>query len=297
MAEKMSAKASPAIILFGEYFNEVGGPIVAFPASEYVEAKVEKKKELEDVEIDNQITKEKYKKSEGKDKLESKIIDEIFALELDVPKKGYKLVISGNVTIKTPGYQSALCVAVAKAVNQLSITDWKADNAFNAAMKASKFFADEEKVHLATAAYESFVQIDDSKDPKPRPFHPGKALFFVLANTEKLVDKHVSPESLKNWVSDVKKIVTKSKNEMKYAGVVELGKLMNQNHTLLAENKLANKDTDQIIKISNYEGALGAKITGYEGKVLILCEGDKQQDKVLASLQGKGFGAVKIKAN
>ena len=239
---------------------------------------------------------EKYKKLEGKDKIESKIIDEIFASELDVPKKGYKLVISGNLTTKTPGYESALCVAVAKAVNQLSITTWKTDDAFNAAMKASKFTKDD-KIHLATAAYDSFVQIDDSMDPKPRPFHPGKALFFVLASTEKLVDKHSSPESLKNWISDIKKIVSKSKNEMKYAGVVELGKLMNQNHSLLAENKLANKDTDQIIKISNYEGALGAKITGYEGKVLILCEGDKQQDKVLASLQGKGFNAVKVKAN
>ncbi len=191
MAEKMNAKASPAIILFGEYFNEVGGPIVAFPASEFVEAKVDKKKELEDVEIDNQITKEKYKKSEGKDKLESKIIDEIFASELDVPKKGYKLTISGSATTKTPGYESSLCVAMAKAVNQLSITTWKTDDAFNAAMKASKLIS-EDKVHLATAAYDSFVQIDDSKEPKPRPFHPGKALFFVLANHEKITDKHNS---------------------------------------------------------------------------------------------------------
>ena len=296
MAEKMNAKASPAIILFGEYFNEVGGPTVAFPATEYVEAKVEKKKELEDVEIDNQITKDKFKKSEGKDKFESKIIDEIFASELDVPKKGYKLTITGNATEKTQGYKSALCIAVAKAVNQLSITTWKTDDAFNAGMKLKKFI-DEDKSHLACAAYDSFVQIDDLTDPKPRPFHPGKALFFVLANTQKLVDKHVPSDSLKTLVNDVKKIVSKSKNEMKYAGVVELGKLMTQNHVLLAENKLANKDTDQIIKISNYEGALGAKITGYEGKVLILCEGDKQQDKVLASLQGKGYTAVKVKVN
>ncbi len=296
MVEKMSAKASPAIILFGEYFNEVGGPIVAFPAQEFIEAKIEKKKELDDIEIDNQITKEKFKKSEGKEKLESKIIEEIFSSEIDVPKKGFKLIISGNLALNAPGYNWALCAAITKTVNQLSITTWKNDEIFAASMKASKIIH-EDKIHLASAVYGSFIQVDESNEPKPRPFHPGKPLFFVLANTEKIVEKHTPSDSLKNHVSDLKKIVLKSKNEMKYAGVIELGKLMNQNHSLLAENKLANKDTDQIIKISNYEGALGAKITGYEGKVLILCEGDKQQDKVLASLIGKGFSAIKIKVS
>jgi mevalonate kinase len=296
MVEKISSKSSPAIILFGEYFNEVGGPIVAFPAQEFVDAKVEKKKDLEDVEIDNQITKDKYKKSEGKDKIESKIIDEIFANEIDVPKKGYKLTITGNASANTVGYSWALVSSIVKAINQLSVTTWKSEELFNASMKASKLISDD-KTHLATAIYGSFVQIDDSNEVKPRPFHPGKALFFVQANPETIVAKHVPADSLKNHVVDIKKIVSKSKNEMKYAGVIELGKLMNQNHLLLAENNLASKETDQIIKISNYEGALGAKISGYEGKVLILCEGDKQQDKVLASLVGKGFKAVKIRVN
>lgn len=310
MAEKINGKASPATILFGEYLAELGGSVIAFPAQEYVEVRVEKKKELEDIEIDNQITKEKFLKNEKKDAIESKIFDCVFGNELDVPKKGFKIIVCGNATTKTCGYLFALSAAFEKAVNQLSITSWKSDNLFENIHKAEEVVGkDELKAHSACAAYNSFVLIEEGKtESKPRTLKAAKALFFVLAKTNpktsaeemktKLLEKFKKNDKhVLNAISDVKKIVSKSKNEFKFGGNAEIGKLMTQNQTILSDLGLSWNEADQIIKIVTYEGALGAKITGYEGNVLILCEGDKQQEKVLASLIGKGFNAIKIKVS
>jgi|GEM_PF-6043416 len=310
MAEKISGKAFPATILFGEYLAELGGSVVAFPSQEYVEARVEKKKELEDIEIDNQITKEKFLKNEKKEAIESKIFDCVFGNELDVPKKGFKITVCGSATEKTRGYVFALSAALEKAVNQLSITNWKSDNLFENIHKAEEVVGkDELKAHSACAAYNSFVLIEEAKtESKPRTLKPAKALFFVIAKTKskisseemknKLMEKFKkNDKNILNAISDIKKIVSKSKNEFKFGGNAEIGKLMTQNQKILSELGLSWSEADQIIKIVAYEGAFGAKITGYDGDVIILCEGDKQQEKVLASLIGKGFNAIKIKVS
>ena len=308
MVEKISGKASPATILFGEYFAELGGPIVGFPAQEFVEVKVEKKKELEDIEIDNQITKEKFVKAEGKDKVESKIFDEVFGCELDVPKKGLKLSISGTATQKTPGYLFALSAAMEKAINQLSITAWKTDNLFECLHRAEKAIGkDEIKVHSACASYDSLILVEDPKsEAKPRALKAGKALFFVLAKTvpkvaaeemkKKLAEKFkANDKNVLNAISDLKKIVSKSKNEFKFGGNQELGKLMNQSQALLSQLGLSWPEADQVMKISTYDGSFGAKISGYDGDVIILCENEKHQDKIIGTLIAKNFKAIKIK--
>ncbi|MFA6269039.1 MAG: hypothetical protein WCW13_00630 [archaeon] len=308
MAEKMSGKAFAAEIFFGEYLGEIGAQTVAFPSTLFIEAKVEKKKELEDVEIDNQITKEKFLKLTGKDKLESKFIDSLFGKEIDMPKKGYKLTINGTMTKETQGYESVLCVAIEKAVDQLSIENWKSDRVYNSAALALKEVGCTElKVHAAVSTLDSMVIIEEtSAESKPKSLRAAKPLFFVVAKANSKVTpsdlrkkfdekKTAKPKEISSAASDLKKIVTKLKDELKYGGNQEIGRLMAQNQAILSDLGITFPEVDQIIRIATFEGAFGAKLAGHAGNILILCEGDKQQDKIVASLLGKGYGATKLK--
>ena len=143
-----------------------------------------------------------------------------------------------------------------------------------------------------------------------RPIKCGKSLYFVLANTgikhntkEAVEDvkkfKEKNPKEFDVICSDYKSIVSHAKKEVKFGGMFEIGKLMNQNQALLKQIGVSCEQIDQIVKIAIYEGALGAKLTGAGrgGNVLILCENEKFQDKVINSLAGKGFEAIKVKVS
>ena len=308
-------KGYAKVILFGEHFVLYGLPGVAAGIDKYVQVEAQKVKDSDDVLFDDKVFNEKISLKENPEHIKCKIFHAMFDSDEYLPKKGIKFIINSNFPAGVGlGYSGALSVAMARAMNTLFDQGWKDD-------KINELAYISECVNHATpsgidntcSSYGTTIWCEKNMiggKNTARPVKCGKSLYFVLVESsvkhstaeatefiQKLKEKN--PKDFDIICADYKSIVSKVKKEIQFGGTEEIGKLMNKNNELLKQLGVSTPEIDQIVRISNFEGAFGAKLTGsgMGGRVLVLCENDKHQDKIIASLVGKGFKAIKIKVN
>lgn len=308
-------KGYAKIIIFGEHFVVYGMPGVAAGIDKYVQVEAQKVKDSDDVLFDDKVFSEKVSMKENSDNIKFKMFHAMFDNDEFLPKKGIKFIVNSNFASGIGlGYSSAFAVALARSMNVLFDQSWKEDKINELAYSAEIVaHGDPSGIDNTCATYGTTIYFEkDMKGGKniARPIKCGKALYFVLADSGVKHESKEAVEHVKNFkeknsrdfdvmCSDYKSIVSKVKKEIQFGGVTEIGKLMNKNNELLKQLGISTPELDQIIRIANFEGAFGAKITGagMGGSALILCENEKGQDKIVASLVGKGFKASKIKVN
>jgi mevalonate kinase len=191
---------------------------------------------------------------------------------------------------------------------------WKDDKIFEVTMKGETIaHGTPSGIDPACATYGSLILFEKNMEGgknKIQPFKLGAPLYLVLADTvikhdtkEAVMDvrkrKEANPAEYEKIFSDYKTLVGKAKTALKFGETIEVGKLMNENHELLKKIGVSIPEIENIIKVMNYSNALGAKITGagMGGNVIGLCENEKHQDKMLATLESKGIKAIKTKIN
>lgn len=308
-------KGYAKVIIFGEHFVVYGLPGVAAGIDKFVQIEAQKVKDSDDVLFDDKVFNEKLSEKKDSENIKFKLFHAIFDKEEFLPKKGIKFIINSNFSAGSGmGYSAAFCVAITRAMNNLFSQDWKNEKINELAyLGECVAHGKPSGIDNTCATFGTTIWFEKNMQEeknKVRPIKCGKNLYFVLAdtgikhNTKEVVEKvkKFKEENKKEFdviCSDYKSIVSKAKKEIQFGGVIEIGKLMNQNHLLLKQLGVSNEQIDQIIRIANFEGAIGAKITGagMGGNVLILCENEKGQEKIINSLIGKGFEAIKIKVN
>jgi mevalonate kinase len=306
-------KGFAKIILFGEHFVVYGLPGIVSGMDKYVEVDAEKIKDSDDIVFDDKIFQEKVSMKEQPEHIKSKLFHAMFDDELDITKKGVKIVINGTATPGSGmGYSAALCVAMARAMSDFSGSDWKDDKVNEVAYKGEKIsHGNPSGIDNTCATYGTLVWFEKNMEGglnKAKPFKCGKTLFLVIADTGVKHDtkeavanvrklKEANESDFKKYFSDVKKIVTTARKELQYGGIEQVGKLMNENQELLRKIGVSCKEAEEIIKIAEYENAIGAKVTGagYGGNVIILCENESHQDKIITTLATKNYNAIKVK--
>jgi len=311
----ISAKARGfgKVILFGEHFVVFGQPGIASGIDKYVEVEIAKVKDSTDVTFDDKVFKEKVSMKENPENIKCKMLNAMFKDEQFVKLEGLKITINSNLPNGAGlGYSAAIAVAIARAMNQLFDLLWKDEQINETAHKSEQIVhGTPSGIDTACATYDSVIWFEKGNKEKKdsvRRLKCGKALQFLLVDTG---IKHASKEALgvvKKYetaskkkfdimCSDYKKLAGKAKQELQYGGVNELGKLMNENHSMLKELGLSTKEIDEIVKVAIYDGALGAKITGagMGGNVLILCYNEAQQDKLITAYAGRNYKAMKVK--
>jgi len=316
MGEKAVGRGFGKTILFGEHFVVYGLPGIASAIDKFVEVKAEKVKDLDDIIIDDPVFfKEKVSVKESPDHIKSKSFITTFKDEPDVPTKGIKITFGGTASHGGGmGFSAALGVATTRAINNLFNCGWKDDKVFEVAMRWETLaHGTPSGIDPACATYGSLIWFEKNMEGgknKIKPFKVGKTLFLVMADTgvrhetkvavaDVRKRKEENPAEYEKIFSEAKAIATKAKQALSYGEIEEIGKLMNQNQELLRKIGVSCPEIEKIIKVANYDGALGAKITGagMGGTVLILCENEKHQDKIIATLAGQGFKAIKTKIN
>lgn len=308
-------KGYAKIIIFGEHFVVYGLPGVAAGIDKFVQIEAQKVKDSDDVMFDDKVLNEKVSLKEKPDGIKSKIFHAMFDSDEFLPKKGIKFIINANFPNGAGmGASGAFCVALARSMNTLFDQNWKDDKINELAFLGEKIVHGEASgIDNTCSTYGTTIYFEKDltgEKNTARPIKCGKALYFVLADSgvkheSKEAVEHVksfkekNPKDFDVICSDYKSIVSKAKKEIQFGGVAEIGKLMNKNNELLKQLGISTPELDQIVRIANFEGAFGAKITGagMGGSALILCENEKGQDKIVASLVGKGFKASKIKVN
>lgn len=308
-------KGYAKIIIFGEHFVVYGLPGVAAGIDKCVTIEAQKVKDSDDILFDDKVFNEKVSMKLNPENIKFKMFHAMFDSDEFLPKKGIKFIVNSNfVSGIGLGYSSAFCVALARSMNVLFDQSWK-DDKINELAYLGEIVAHNNPsgIDNTCATYGTTIYFEkDMKGGKntARPIKCGKALYFVLADSGVKHESKEAVEHVKNFkeknskdfdimCSDYKSIVSKVKKEIQFGGTTEIGKLMNKNNELLKQLGISTPELDQIIRIANFEGAFGAKITGagMGGSALILCENEKGQDKIVASLVGKGFKASKIKVN
>jgi mevalonate kinase len=309
----VKGKGYAKVILFGEHFVVYGIPGIAAGIDKFVEVDAEKLKDSKDIVFDDKIFKEKVSMLEQPDHIKCKLFHAMFDEELDVTKEGVKISITGNATPGTGmGYSAALNVAMARAMSAFSNSDWKDDKVNEVAYKGETIsHGTPSGIDNSCATYGSLIWFEkDMKENKNkiRPFKCGKTLFLVIADTgikhdtkEAVADvrkrKETNESEYKKYFADAKKIATTARKELQYGGIEQIGKLMNENQELLRKIGVSCKEAEEIIKIAEYENSIGAKVTGAGcgGNVIILCENENHQDKMIATLLAKNYSAIKAK--
>ncbi len=157
-----------------------------------------------------------------------------------------------------------------------------------------------EKVTLPTGA--ELIIIDTFKDGKRSG--TGEMVKKIAASLNLLKsDGSVKPlteftEADKKKVEPFKIIFEKIEAQLKpNSDSMELGKLMNENHELLAKLGASTEGIEEARKICLENGCLGAKLTGAggEGGAVITLVKKADAEKIIVKLKEKGFNAFEAK--
>ncbi|MCF6515073.1 mevalonate kinase [Lactobacillus sp. S2-2] len=110
----------------------------------------------------------------------------------------------------------------------------------------------------------------------------------AVSIVRKLIDKNPEEYELINQLGN---IVKNAKKSIDNKNIENIGNLMNKSQNILSYFGISTNEINDIIKISNYNGALGSKITGsgLGGCVISLSKDSFTTKKIIKSLQNNGY--------
>jgi len=122
----------------------------------------------------------------------------------------------------------------------------------------------------------------------------------IIANTKTLLAalgerKKSSPERYGRIMEEARQIAEEAMSSIQRFDLEGIGRLMDQNHSLLQEAGISCPELDLLVDLSRKAGALGAKLTGSGGGgcMLALTPGKDLQEKVAAAIESRGFQALR----
>ena len=122
----------------------------------------------------------------------------------------------------------------------------------------------------------------------------------IIANTKTLLAalgerKRNLPDRYGRILQGAQQIAKEAIVSIEAFDLEEIGRLMDQNQSLLREAEVSCRELDLLIDLSREAGALGAKLTGSGGGgcMLALTPGKDLQQKVASAIEAKGFQAFR----
>ena len=102
-------------------------------------------------------------------------------------------------------------------------------------------------------------------------------------------------EKYREIFSRAEDLVKKTRQMINSHDVNGLGKLMDENHSLLREIEVSSPELEKLCEIAKENGALGAKLTGAGGGgfMIALAENGEIQERIAKAFESAGFEALK----
>jgi len=242
---------------------------------------------------------------------QKKSIELVFqAAGFDPRKRPVKIHLGGDlIAVGGVGASAAVCVSVARALDEefkLGFDDKKINDV--AFIGDSAYAGTPSGIDNTASTYGGllwFVKnpggpstMDQLKIKKPLRIVMGNTL--LTTNTEAAVAgvrkrKAEQPAKYEAIFSRARDIANLAKKALAAYDIAEVGRLMDENHSLLQEIEVSHPKLDELVAIARANGAAGAKMTGggLGGYMVALTPEKAVQDKVAAAMEKAGFKALK----
>lgn len=257
---------------------------------------------------DNRIEVPGYK--EKKKEQQARSIDRILeVMNIDVKKNPIKISVGGSLLAGSGvGASAASCVSLARALNEEFNLGYSIEEINRVAWQGEfPYHGIASGVDNTASTYGGLLlfylknkQQNFEKIPTPKPFEIVLANSGITANTA-LLDVFTEQQKKDNpelyWSR--LKAITNQAYEMKKvleAGDLEnVGRIMSENHKILAEMEMSHEILDHLCKKALDNGAFGAKVTGggRGGYMVALTPGSKLQDKVASAFEKEGYKVIR----
>ncbi len=296
-------------ILIGDQFVLEEVPAIVSAISYETETTVERLKSgtgwtLED----NRTEVPGYKKK--KEEQQAKSIERVIeVMKLDVKKNPIKITIGGNLLAGSGvGASAASCVSLARALNEEFKLGYSIEQINHAAWQGEfPYHGVASGVDNTASTYGGLLlfylknkEQHFEKIKTPKPFEIVLANSGITANTA-LLDEFSERQKKENpaLFAARMKMITDQGKEMKKAleagDLKTVGRIMSENHKLLAQMEYSHEILDKMVKSSLEWGSWGAKVTGggRGGYMISLTPGKDLQDKVASAFDKQGYKVIK----
>ena len=294
------SKGYGKLILFGEHFVVYKVPALVGAVACYTDCDVEFTDKAGLEIIDERPAVPNYKVTK-KDEADVAIGLVLKHFGIDTEKTGLKLTFGGDLTaVSGIGASAAQVVALARALSLALPKEMTEDEINAAGYEGEKgYHGTPSGIDNTAATFGGVLRFQRTEgDPifiKKQMKEPIRIVYAstgMTSSTTKVVgDVKAKKEADPEWFDGLLKkyiaLVEKGEKAIDDGNMEELGKLLNENHTLCQELTVSCKELDDLVDAAREAGALGAKMsgTGRGGLMLALTPTEEMQDKVAAALE------------
>jgi mevalonate kinase len=222
---------------------------------------------------------------------------------LDTTNRGIIIHFGGPLcAVSGVGASAASCVALARALNEKLQRNMSEDDINAAAFEGEKgYHGTPSGIDNTAATFGGLLKFQRSAIPNEKPIFETRKLIKpirivyastgITSSTTKVVAEVASKKAADAAWYDALEHQYESVYERAEAAFgsgdwKQVGLLCNENHVLLQKLGVSCKELDDLVIAARNAGALGAKLagTGQGGLMFAVCEDEKSQEQVLATL-------------
>jgi len=293
-------------ILFGEHFVVYNIPSIVSAIGKYTIAKIEPNNKPGWIIQDDRKATPNYKEDKI-DQQKVSIENMLKKMNIDLSKEGINIILEGNLYAASGiGASAASCVAIARAMSDFYNKNLSDEEINNIAYEGEKgYHGTPSGVDNTASTYGGLIWFQKGEENTIDKIDLNDSIEIVIGNTGKVADtaaavagvrerKEQNPDKYQAIFDRAENIAYLAKDAFQDEDYEEIGKLMNENHKLLQQIEVSNRELDFIVKLARDNGAFGAKMTGggLGGNVVALTPGKSLQEKVANAFEKEGFQSV-----
>ena len=300
------------VILFGEHFVVHGVPGIVSAIDLTVDVEVKRIGEGIHVRDERKGARgyTERKRTQQKESIERMLK----TMGIDLEKISLEIWLGGNLPgFSGIGASAASSVAIARAMAEEFEMDLSDERINEIAYEAEKAYAGTPSgIDNTAATYGGLIWFRKNLSGGPNTFErlnirePVEIIIGntgVVADTKEMVAgvaerKKKNPEKYDPLFNQAEWLVLEARKALEEEfDLRKVGRLMNENHSLLQEVEVSCKELDYLVNLAREQGAFGAKLTGGGGGgcMVALTPGKELQEAVATAMEKEGFKVLRTK--
>ena len=299
-------------ILFGEHFVVHGVPGIVSAIDLTVDVEVKRIGEGIHVRDERKGARgyAEKKRTQQKESIERMLK----AMGIDLEEASLEIWLGGNLPgFSGIGASAASSVAIARATAEEFERNLSDERINEIAYEAEKAYAGTPSgIDNTAATYGGLIWFRKNLSGGPNTLerlNMKEPVEIIIGNTGVVADtkemvagvaerKKKNPEKYDPLFNQAESLVFEARKALEEEfDLRKVGRLMNENHSLLQEVEVSCKELDYLVNLAREQGAFGAKLTGGGGGgcMVALTPGKEMQEAVATAMEKEGFKVLRTK--